>query len=139
MAELARAASPNETGGILVGRRDGEAVEVLAVSDAGPKAVSSPVHFERDGAHCQAFLERTAAALGEGVDYVGEWHSHPFSSATPSSRDAASFAEIAQDAENFTNAPVLVIVAPHAEGFDWSFTVFPVDGLSRTIELEQTS
>lgn len=135
MVGLARAAAPNETGGILVGRREGDTIEVLAVSDAGPKAVASPVRFERDGAYSQAFLERSVAELS-GADYIGEWHSHPGSTAAPSPRDMASFAEIAHDGDNFTDAPLLVIVAPQAESVEWSFTVFPVDGLAQAAVLE---
>ncbi len=138
MARQAREHAPNETGGILIGRRRGEVVEVLAVSDAGPNAISEPARFERDGEYCQAYLERTVRELGGGVDYVGEWHSHPGSSATPSTRDTASFAEIAEDPDYLTTAPVLVIVAPAMsdDRVDWSFNVFPAGGLARAIQLD---
>lgn len=140
MVKQAREHAPNETGGILIGRRRGEVVEVLAISDAGPKAVSRPARFERDGEYCQRYLERTVAELGEGIDYVGEWHSHPGSSATPSTRDTASFTEIAEDPDYLTTAPVLVIVAPtkSEDRVDWSFNVFPAGGLARTIALERS-
>lgn len=137
MLSLARRHAPNETGGILVGRHTDDTVTVLAVSDAGRNAVSEPTRFERDGAHCQAFLERTVAELGPGVDYVGEWHSHPDGSPAPSSRDTQSFIEIAADPNYLTTAPVLLIVAPATSGqsVNWSASVFPVDGLARAITL----
>lgn len=138
MLGLARRHAPNETGGILVGRRTDDAVTVLAVSDAGTNAVSEPTRFERDGAHSQAFLEQTVAELGPGVDYVGEWHSHPDGDPSPSPRDTQSFIEIAADPNYLTTAPVLVIVAPDAsgQGARWSASVFPVDGLARVVAFE---
>lgn len=138
MVEQARRHAPNETGGILVGRRAGDVIDVITASDAGPNAVSQPSRFERDGPHCQSFLE-AAARETPGVDYVGEWHSHPGSSASPSGRDTASFWEIADDTDYLTTAPVLIIVAPSAagDGVDWSHTIFPVDGLARALELEE--
>jgi integrative and conjugative element protein (TIGR02256 family) len=137
MTRQARNHAPNETGGILVGRRTGSVIEVLAVSDAGLKAISKPMRFERDGEYCQAYLERVAHELGPGVDYVGEWHSHPGSSAAPSSRDTMSFEEIAEDPDYLTRVPLLVIVAPSRDSdrVDWSFTLFPAGGLARTVEL----
>jgi integrative and conjugative element protein (TIGR02256 family) len=138
IVEQARRHAPNETGGILVGRRMGDVIEISLVSDAGPNAVSQLARFERDGPHCQAFLE-AAARETPGVDYVGEWHSHPGSSARPSGRDTASFREIADDTDYLTTAPVLIIVAPSAtdERVEWSHTIFPVAALARAIELEE--
>jgi integrative and conjugative element protein (TIGR02256 family) len=139
MTRQARHHAPNETGGILVGRRDGDLLEVLRVSDAGPKAISEPTKFERDGEHCQAFLERSALELGDGADYVGEWHSHPGSSASPSARDTTSFADIASDPDYLTMAPLLIIVAPSASdgSVDWSFTIFPDGGVAQVAKPEE--
>jgi integrative and conjugative element protein (TIGR02256 family) len=138
MVDLARAHAPNETGGILVGRVEGDRVIVLAASDAGPRAIREPTRFERDGAYCQEFLMAKAAELGAGADYVGEWHSHPRSSACPSSRDTQSFVEIAADPNVLTTAPVLIIVAPQADAaIEWSATVFPVAGMGRAAQLEE--
>ena len=137
MTRLAREQAPRETGGILVGRREGDLVEILAISDAGPNAVSERTRFVRDGPYCQKFLEDTAHKMGSGVDYVGEWHSHPGSSAQPSPRDTESFAEIAADPDYLTTAPILIIVAPSeaSDEVDWSFSVFPAGGLAQNIDV----
>jgi integrative and conjugative element protein (TIGR02256 family) len=140
MVAQARKHAPNETGGILIGRSSGDVIDVLAASDAGLAAISRPTRFERDGAYCQRFLEEVAAKMGPGVDYVGEWHSHPGSSASPSVRDTTSFEEIAVDADYLTSTPLLIIVAPKSDNqVDWSFTVFPAGGLARTVEHEDVS
>lgn len=139
MVEEARRKAPNETGGILVGRRVGEVIEVMFASDAGPNAISHASSFERDGPYCQTFLERVAEG-NPGVDYVGEWHSHPGSSATPSARDTLSFQQIAGDPNYLTSTPLLVIVAPSSNdgAVEWSHTVFPIDGLARAVQAEET-
>jgi integrative and conjugative element protein (TIGR02256 family) len=135
MLDEARRLAPNETGGILVGRCENDIVDVLFASDAGPLAASEPFRFVRDGEHCQTFLEARAVEL-PGVDYVGEWHSHPNASPTPSARDIASFEEIAADPDYLTNSPLLVVVAPALEGdaVGWSYTIFPVGGSGRSID-----
>lgn len=133
---LARRHAPNETGGILVGRLIRDTLHILAVSEAGPNAISEPERFERDGPYGQAFLDRMASEM-PGVDYVGEWHSHPGSRATPSPRDTQSFAEIAADSNYFTTDPLLVIVAPQSNGdVEWSSTLFPLSALARALPLE---
>jgi len=140
MVAQARRHAPNETGGILIGRSSRDVVDVLAASDAGLNAVSRPTRFERDGAYCQRYLEEVATKTGTGIDYVGEWHSHPGSSAIPSVRDTTSFEEIAIDTDYLTTTPLLIIVAPKADDqVEWSFTVFPAGGLARTVELEDVS
>jgi integrative and conjugative element protein (TIGR02256 family) len=138
VAEAERA-SPNETGGILVGFRAGDTVTVVAASDAGPNAVCAPERFERDGPHCQRFLERVVHERGGGVDYVGEWHSHPRSSSQPSLRDLESLLSISHDPDYLTDRPVMVIVAfPRGvqAGFELGATCHPKGGLVHRLALE---
>ncbi len=109
LVDQATTAAPNETGGILVGRRTGASVEVIAASGPGPNAVRSPTGFTRDGAFCQAFLD-DAVRRNAGVDYVGEWHSHPGADSEPSPRDTKSLDEIALDPNFITSCPISLIV-----------------------------
>jgi len=75
--DVSRRALPRETGGILVGWREGGGVvvrEFLLVDDA--QAHNST--YERRHATAQVVLERYLARTSdERVGYVGEWHSHP--------------------------------------------------------------
>jgi integrative and conjugative element protein (TIGR02256 family) len=132
--------APQETGGILVGRRQGSEVLVVAASDAGPNAVSTPERFVRDGEHCQRFLAEQVARHGEDpIDYIGEWHSHPGASADPSPRDLASLEEIAQDPQYLTRCPVSLIVGL-PQGHDEPelvCTCHPVDGLGGRVRLTE--
>ena len=77
------AASPSaETGGILVGRffalPHGHVLVVVAASGPGKAAQRSADYFEPDSDDQQRELEhwRTLYAA-YGVDYVGQWHTHP--------------------------------------------------------------
>lgn len=73
----ADAASPNETGGILLGWREHGAiviVELLEVSDPSAGHTS----YTRDYAHAEIALQRAFAEAdpGDPAGYVGEWHVH---------------------------------------------------------------
>jgi integrative and conjugative element protein (TIGR02256 family) len=133
--DLATAKAPNETGGILVGRREGDTLTVVSASDAGPKAISEPTRFQRDGKYCQDFLLNQVRQLGADYDYVGEWHSHPGTSPEPSARDTDSFTEIAEDPDVLTAAPLLIIVTPDGADGRWTSTIFPVGGLAKALPI----
>ena len=113
MTELARAAYPSETGGILVGSIAGGRVHVIAATDAGPGAIQSPTLFLRDGPYCQRRLEELIR-VDPGVTYVGEWHSHPNHSPEPSGTDVASLASISADPHFRAEVPVMIIVSLEA-------------------------
>lgn len=100
----------SETGGLLVGKREGDTVKIVAASGPGPQAVHKPTIFERDGAFSQAWLEQTMKDHGGKVEYVGEWHSHPNSVPIPSRRDITSLREIGLDPNYLTDCPVMLIV-----------------------------
>lgn len=64
-----------ETGGILLGRIESEAlIRVTHASGPGPNAVHAPSYFLRDTAYCADVLQEHYERFG--ADYVGEWHSH---------------------------------------------------------------
>ncbi len=141
IVELSRKNWPNETGGILIGHRIGSTVHIVDVSDAGPKATTTPTLFERDGHYCQAYLERVVSTWREKhpVDYVGDWHSHPGYSAHPSPRDAISLFEIAADPDYRTDVPVMLIVGMKSEKQDddpeLGCICIPRDGQGAPIEV----
>jgi integrative and conjugative element protein (TIGR02256 family) len=139
MERLARETAPRETGGILVGRRHGGDVIVVAASGPGPNAKATEQLFERDGPFCQEFLERVAADSEVPLDYVGEWHSHPASDSTPSPRDTKSLEDTARDPDYLTESPVMVIVAfPEGVGgpAQHSCTCYPEYGTGYRVQLD---
>jgi proteasome lid subunit RPN8/RPN11 len=121
-AAIAKAAALSEdgqeTGGILLGRDpDAEGlIEVLLAAGPGPHAIRSPSYFLRD-LHYSRRLARLVYER-EGLQWVGDWHTHPRGPVCPSSFDLWTYAAHLFDRELNFEAFVAVIVTPHAE-FDW--------------------
>src|SRR5215212_3312521 len=77
---------PNETGGILVGRVEGNRVLITYAIGPVPLALHSRHEFKRDGEYSQAVLDQIVTEMEGAYDYIGEWHSHPLKSG-PSTKD----------------------------------------------------
>jgi len=103
--------SPSETGGLLLGQID-DACGVVWVtqveklpegSERSPRGVVISPAGARD--HLRRRYERTGGRLG----FVGYWHSHPASAATPSATDRETMTSLVEDDEML--APALLLVA----------------------------
>jgi integrative and conjugative element protein (TIGR02256 family) len=105
-----RAAPKTETGGILIGRELGDALEITFASGPGPRAVRRKHYFLRDKVFLQRVLDREVARSNGAVEYVGEWHVHPALDAPPSFIDRRSLRRIARRRNYPTDRPVLLIV-----------------------------
>lgn len=127
---LAEQRSDRETGGVLVGYVDESGVvHVEEASDAGPNAIERPDWFERDRAHCQAFLDEAVDRLGSKGQYVGEWHTHLVVEPDPSERDIESLTGIAEAPGYLNPEPIMLIgrVDPTARKLgEIRGTIFPI-------------
>ncbi len=100
--EYARSASPNETGGILIGRIDRQR-RVVYVTDAwkapeGSEATGTG--FSRGLAGLKNEIAMLERDTNEFLSYTGEWHSHPPSAGTAlSSLDSATAKRMARELE----------------------------------------
>lgn len=116
-----------ETGGALLGWRDGDDTVVARVLGPGPDAKHGWSSFEpdaawqnRQGASIYADSERTIA-------YLGDWHTHPRGATAPSSQDRRTAEMLATDAAFRTPIPLYAIAGrpkwprPHAS---WRLAVF---------------
>jgi integrative and conjugative element protein (TIGR02256 family) len=97
-----------EAGGILIGRRRGNHIEVALATEPARHDRRSPYMFERE-----AFGHSEAATLawrigGGTVDYVGEWHTHPQKVPVPSSIDRREWKKIAEQRPAATLVVVVV-------------------------------
>ena len=79
--------SPEETGGMLLGWRNGTDILITTLVGPGPRAKQSRDQFTPDGAWQQHQLEAIYRESARTVTYLGDWHSHPHSSGRPSKRD----------------------------------------------------
>jgi integrative and conjugative element protein (TIGR02256 family) len=86
-----------ETGGALLGHREGELAVVEWVLGPGPVASHGLSHFEPDGPWQQEHGERIYEASGRQVAYLGDWHTHPRGAPTPSRQDRKTARMIAND------------------------------------------
>lgn len=110
MVLAGRRADPRETGGILVGFRDGPNIIVTrAVEVPSPSATSHSYHSDHKLA--QVALERDRANHSGDLlsGYVGEWHTHP-APVGPSWIDRLSIGRIAWRTEE----PIALVVC-HAD------------------------
>lgn len=76
-----------EAGGILLGLRRGEHVHVTGITQPGPDDRRARTAFHRARAFHQQQAWRQWRASGGVTDYLGEWHTHPEASPSPSARD----------------------------------------------------
>jgi integrative and conjugative element protein (TIGR02256 family) len=105
LSDAAKAALPHETGGLLIGWRDGDRVVVrgwLQLGTTNPRANRFEIDTKKATTVLKKYL-RTASNPLEG--YVGAWHTHP-ALAPPSGRDIETFGASAAA----TQAPLAFVV-----------------------------
>lgn len=111
--ELAWKSFPNETGGVLLGRRteaDGLGASVEHIVGPGPSARHERARFVPDS-RWQAHEVEALWRQDQGLQYLGDWHTHPGGSAIPSAMDKDALGAIAAFADARQAAPVMVILA----------------------------
>lgn len=94
---LRMTASPNETGGVLLGTFDvvRGIVHVLAALPAPPDSRQAPTYFIRGVKDLQPLVEQFATATAGRLHYMGEWHTHPdHAAARPSAEDEEVFGHL---------------------------------------------
>lgn len=109
MVEFARRRSHRETGGILIGHysEDLTSARVEAASDEPPDSRAGRTWFVRGQVGLAGTLER---AWREGRYYLGEWHSHPGATPTPSGPDLSSITKLARHKSLMCHCPILLII-----------------------------
>ncbi|PRY13774.1 integrative and conjugative element protein (TIGR02256 family) [Pontibacter ummariensis] len=114
---------PLETGGILLGCYDSN-LRMATVHAAVP-APSDSKHgrasFERGTNGIMEELRRVSQ-LEPPLHYLGEWHSHPSSSPSPSTVDSRQMQKFVQGRQHGVETPLLLIVGggpPFA--LEWRF------------------
>lgn len=76
-----------ETGGILLGHRDGDTWYVLESIEPGPKSIFTPTYFEYDDAYVTYRANKVSRLYKCSVKLLGLWHRHPSLMKTFSSTD----------------------------------------------------
>lgn len=110
--EAARSADGLETGGILLGYERSEAGPplVMHAGSPGPGADRRQDFFLRDLAHSRALAEDAWVATRSR--WIGDWHTHPTTSAFPSDADLGSYVSLLSDPDLGFSSFVSLIVVP---------------------------
>lgn len=96
-----------EAGGILLGYRRGSHLHVTeASSPVAPDHASRTRFFRSAAPHQQAALMRWRESGGT-MDYLGEWHTHPEHSPSPSTIDTVGWQRICSTRKT----PMLFVIA----------------------------
>jgi len=98
-----------ETGGALLGWRDGDRTVVARILGPGPHARHERHAFEPDAEWQNAEGARIYEDSGRMIAYLGDWHTHPRGSLVPSRQDAQTAEAIAQDGGFRTATPLYAI------------------------------
>ncbi len=109
-----------EAGGQLFADIQGEVWHVVAAT--GPRSADrrGRFHFWPDRNAEQREIDEHFSA---GLEYVGDWHTHPESVPTPSQNDIYSIMNVLRESTLYTSGLLLCIVglAPFPEGVHVSF------------------
>lgn len=116
MAEEAERHRPDETGGILLGHRNGLDIVVRDVVGAGPAAVRTATGMRPDHEYQVGAIREAFATSDGAVTYLGDWHSHPDGNTALSDRDRRTLRNIAREQDAFCQEPALLILASDEEG-----------------------
>lgn len=104
---------PNETGGILVGywAIPFREVVVMTAIGPGPHATHNKDRFVPDSEYQEAQIAQHYKASGHLHTYLGDWHTHPNSSAHLSQLDRKTLKVIARYPEARASIPIMAIAA----------------------------
>lgn len=116
--------SLRETGGALLGWRDGDNAVVAQALGPGPEAKHGLRSFEPDGPWQSTEGQRIYAETARCVAYIGDWHTHPIGPPRPSSQDHRAARLIAEDQAFRAPNPLSAIFGWTFDGRARLFSVF---------------
>lgn len=105
--EAARRAHPDETGGVLVGVYGDNGRPWVVEAVEVPSAHAGSTYYELP-AGARPKVVDTSRVRDRRLGYVGDWHSHP-AGVGPSETDVTTMKEVAKDARDDCDHPVLLI------------------------------
>lgn len=94
LMELGSAYAPLETGGVLLGWRDGDNRIVVDLIGAGPRALHGQHTFLPDHPWQMSQIREAFERSGGDLDYLGDWHTHPGGVAEMSAPDRSTLRRI---------------------------------------------
>ncbi|WP_421832459.1 Mov34/MPN/PAD-1 family protein [Limnobacter sp.] len=98
-----------EGGGILLGRRRGEHLEVLFATEPSDKDRRSVNSFVREADGHAEIAHKAWQCSEKQIDYLGEWHTHPQQVPTPSTVDRHEWGKLIHERPVLTTILVVVV------------------------------
>jgi integrative and conjugative element protein (TIGR02256 family) len=99
-----------ETGGVLIGYRVDNEFVITDNTGPGPNAKHELFNFARDIEYCNDKIEEIFEQSNGVLNYLGEWHTHPFGKPIPSLQDNKSMLGISETDSYQNDCPILIIV-----------------------------
>lgn len=113
MLESARAYDPLETGGLLLGWRDGLDHVVVGILGPGPRALHGRFMFVPDHSWQVEQLRNAFNQSGGDLRYLGDWHTHPRGVAQMSELDEKTLTRIGRKVAG----AIMLIAAGHQDNW----------------------
>lgn len=98
---------PLETGGVLLGWRNGPNRTIVDVIGAGPNALHGRMRFLPDHPWQMHHIREAFRSTSGDLDYIGDWHTHPDGIARMSAEDTITLRKISQKVKD----PAMLIAA----------------------------
>jgi len=112
MYRIARSHLPNEFGGILIGVKYSDFWHITDF-EVPTKYTHSKTGFTRNADNLNSYLKDIYQKSNGTIEYLGEWHTHPFGSTMYSANDFNSMSEIAKEESTKNGTPILAILSIH--------------------------
>ena len=100
-----------ESGGILFGKKSLDSNHYFLVDLTVPNSddLCSKFSFLRRAKNAQKIINEKWEGSGGYVNYIGEWHTHPEASPTPSRTDIKTYKKISKDKSSLFEISVNII------------------------------
>jgi integrative and conjugative element protein (TIGR02256 family) len=118
MLKEAQSKLPLESGGVLLGATKAGRIEIIHAVGPGPLACHEATGFTPDREWQYDEIARLYEESGSSLEYLGDWHTHPYGTPRPSSLDMSLLKQIAGSAESMCPRPIMVILAYRAD--EWT-------------------
>lgn len=135
MLELMKTFDKVETGGILIGKytNNNTIAEIIFVVGPPPDSKHGKYSFERGIVGLKEMLE---SLWFDGYFYVGEWHTHPKASPSPSGADLIQMKAISKAAQYKCPEPILLILGGTSDNYNLFVGIFNKKGAYCQLDIQ---
>lgn len=135
MLELMKTFDKVETGGILIGKytSNNTIAEISFICGPPPDSKHGKYSFERGIIGLKEMLE---SLWLDGYFYIGEWHTHPKASPTPSGTDLSQMIAISNAAQYKCPEPILIILGGKSDKYNLFVGIFNKKGAYYQLDIQ---